>query len=76
MISVDAGAVLDGGCLDESAYIGWNKCTRHQLIVAHMILVEAVREYQDRLADALGEPKHRSLGELINEAIARLQTKT
>lgn len=54
-------------------YVAWNKLDRHLLIVAIMTQVEAIEEYEAKLADALSEPKHRGLSLLVSQACERLR---
>ena len=53
-------------------YVRWNQLSRHQLIVAHMTMVNELAMQQARLAGALRKPPYFLLDELVSEAIARL----
>lgn len=56
----------------EADYIGWNRLTRHQLIVAHMTLIDGTKEAEAKLAAAL-DTKYVGLLQLVDMAVERLQ---
>ncbi len=56
-------------------YVGWNQLTRHQLIVAHMILVEETDKATKALMGALGQPYQDSLPGAVAAAIEQLMQK-
>jgi hypothetical protein len=58
---------------DLKAYVEWNTCTRHQLIVAHMTQSRAWKDMTQRLAVALGESDLMGLYQLVDVAIAKIE---
>ena len=56
-------------------YVQWNQCTRHQLIVAHMLLVEETDKATKALMSALGNPYHDSLPGAVAAAVEQLMQK-
>ena len=56
-------------------YVRWNQCTRHQLIVAHMTLVEETQRATKALMDALGQPYDNTLPGAVAAAIEQLMQK-
>lgn len=56
-------------------YVEWNQLTRHQVIVAHLHLLEATSENEKRLADAFGIASWRGTSDLIDQVIAKTQQK-
>ena len=62
--------------VDAKKYIEWNQLSRHQLITAHMIMVDELDRHKLRLADALRLPSYASLDEVISTACVRLNPPT
>ena len=54
-------------------YVEFNQLTRHQLIVAHLTLIESVEMEQVRLSNAMNEGDNRTLSELVTFAIEDLE---
>lgn len=52
-------------------YVEWNKCTRHQLIVAHMISVRDIEAACEKLRRAMDAP-YVGLTQLVDMAVERL----
>lgn len=53
------------------AYVQWNQCTRHQLITAHLTLIDAGDEARVKLAKAFGIESYLSWDDLIEQVVKK-----
>ncbi len=56
----------------ETDYIKWNQLSRHQIIVAHLTLIDSANDASVRLAKALDTTTTFGLTQLVDMAIERL----
>jgi hypothetical protein len=54
-------------------YVGFNQLTRHQLVVAHITLIDELQHARRRLAKGLDEYEHETLDALITFALEDLK---
>lgn len=52
-------------------YVRWNQLTPHQIIVAHLMLIQASDENNTRLAKAFGLDSYVGTADVIDQVIAK-----
>lgn len=52
-------------------YVAWNKLTRHQIITAHLTLIEGDSEHREKLARAFDIEHHAGWSDLIQQVISK-----